>query len=96
MAGSPDGTWWTDTPHCSRFRRPEIEPGYDTGRYPLRLLLDALAGSEFNRVSPDLPAGFIPSITIENIARDPVTERPVLELEWWSGPPEKAGQELVP
>lgn len=75
---------------------PEIEPGYDTGRYPLRLLLDALASSEFKRASPDLPAGFVPSITIENLARDPVTERPVLELEWWSGPPEKVRQELVP
>jgi hypothetical protein len=75
---------------------PEIEPGYDTGRYPLRLLLGALASSEFKRVSPDLPVGFTPSIMIENLARDPVTERPVLELEWWSGQPKKAGQELVP
>lgn len=75
---------------------PGIEPGYDTGRYPLRLLLGALASSQFNRVSPDLPAGFVPSIAIENRAWDPVTERPVLGLEWWNRPPEKAGRELVP
>jgi hypothetical protein len=75
---------------------PEIEPGYDTGRYPLRLLLGALASSEFKRASPDLPAGFVPSIAIEDRAWNPVTERPVLDLEWWRGQPKTAGQKLVP
>jgi hypothetical protein len=75
---------------------PGIEPGYDAGRYPLRLLLDALASSQFKRMSPDLPAGFVPSIMIENRGWNPVTERPVLGVEWWSGRSERAGQELVP
>jgi hypothetical protein len=64
---------------------PGIEPGYDTARYPLRLLLDALARSEFRAVAPDLPDGFVPTIAIEDRSWNPVTERSVGDLDWWQG-----------
>ncbi|HEY1382732.1 MAG TPA: hypothetical protein VGF43_03910 [Dongiaceae bacterium] len=64
---------------------PGIEPGYDVGRYPLRLILDALVQSRFRTAAPDLPDGFTPTIMIENGGWNPVTERPVGDLDWWNG-----------
>lgn len=64
---------------------PGIEPGYDSGRYPLRLLLHALTRSGFREIAPELPAGFVPSITIENRMRNPTAELTVEELDWWQG-----------
>ena len=66
---------------------PGIEPGYDTGRYPLRLLLGALAQSRFQRAQPELPTGFVPTIAIEDRKWDPIAERPVVDLDWWNGKP---------
>jgi hypothetical protein len=65
---------------------PGIEPGYRAGRYPLRILLAALVRSRFRALEPDLPAGFVPTIAIEDRNKTPVTERPVADVEWWSTP----------
>jgi hypothetical protein len=77
---------------------PGVEPGYDTGRYPLRLLLHALTRSGFREVVPELPAGFVPSIALEDIRRNPVAELAVEELDWWQGRSEDAdgAKEVVP
>jgi hypothetical protein len=63
---------------------PGIEPGYDTGRYPLRVLLDALVRSQFRTLEPTLPADFVPTIMLEDREWNPTAERPVGEVEWWN------------
>lgn len=77
---------------------PGIEPGYDTGRYPLRLLLGALTRSSFREIAPRLPTGFVPTIAIENRRRNPTAELPVEELDWWQGRSQEANgaEEVVP
>lgn len=64
---------------------PQIEPGYDTGRYPLRLILDALARSEFRTATPALPAGFVHTMQIEDKQWHPRAERSVDDKDWWQG-----------
>ncbi len=78
---------------------PGIEPGYDTGRYPLRLILGALASSGFRAATPALPPAFVPTIEIENVRKDPVGERPVSTKDWWLGNRRNnrtLGMEVVP
>jgi hypothetical protein len=78
---------------------PRIEPGYDPGRYPLRLILNALTSSGFRAAAPALPPAFVPTIQIENIHNDPVGERSVGDKEWWqedSQTSATAGAEVVP
>ncbi|HEY1386678.1 MAG TPA: hypothetical protein VGF43_23845 [Dongiaceae bacterium] len=62
---------------------PGIEPGYETGRYSLRLILTALVESRFRTAVPTLPADFVPTIQIEDIDKTPIVERPVGDVEWW-------------
>ncbi|WP_119302976.1 hypothetical protein [Dongia deserti] len=63
---------------------PGIEPGYDSKRYPLRLILDALARSQFRGVTPDLPTGFHHSVKIEDRKWNPIAERSMVDKEWWN------------
>jgi hypothetical protein len=63
---------------------PGIEPGYETGRYPLRLILTALVESQFRTAVPSLPADFVPTIQIEDIDKTPIVQRPVGDMDWWN------------
>ena len=73
---------------------PGIEPGCDIGRYPLRLLLDALVRSRFQALEPSLPAGFVPTVAIDDRTWNPVKEWPVVGVDWWnvSGTPTPESQ----
>ena len=62
---------------------PEIAPGYDTGRYPLRLILDALVHSQFQVATPDLPSSFVHTMEIEDRRWNPVSERSIDDRGWW-------------
>ncbi len=66
---------------------PAIAPGYDRGRYPLRLLLSTLVESDFRSGTVTLPAGFSPTIVIENLDWIPVYERSMRDANWWNASP---------
>jgi hypothetical protein len=67
---------------------PEIEPGYDTGRYPLRVLLNMLVASGFEVGTPTLPDDFVHTILIEDRTWNPAYERTLNGSTWWTESPD--------
>lgn len=67
---------------------PGVEQGYDAGRYPLRLLLDMLVRSGFRSAVPEMPAGFTPTIAIEDSNWNPSHERSMQDSNWWNAAPD--------
>lgn len=64
---------------------PAIEPGYDSGRYPIRVLLNMLVESGFQDSTPVLPDDFVHTILIEDRRWNPVRERSLQDSGWWGG-----------
>jgi hypothetical protein len=63
---------------------PAITPGYDSGRYPLRVLLSMLVGSDFRGSTPIMPDDFVHTILIEDRKWNPVHERTLEDSDWWA------------
>ena len=61
-----------------------ITPDYDSGRYPLRVLLSMLVESDFQDSTPIMPDDFVHAILIEDRRWNPVHERTLEDSKWWA------------
>jgi hypothetical protein len=62
-------------------RAPGLAPGYDAARLPVAKLLESLANSGFRSAAVELPAGFVPSVVLEDAYWRPI-ERHELPRAW--------------